>query len=186
MTNNYVVSQSGDDEIKKTNVRDPEKEKALRCLRMSFLFPIIITLTFCGADLAVHYKIYRLSMSEQVKAFWTWGIGIEPLKIVLGYFSVTLITMALFMFIQQFYFKVDAGLDEDKAMTLLIIAVVYLIIYPVYISAFSDSYYMTLFECFATVFFGGYIWKSLNVNVRNFSIYPPRRGGPKAFVSPNY
>lgn len=177
--------QNGDEEIKITNVRDPEKEKAVRCLRMSFLFPIIITLTFCGADLAVHYKIYRTSMSTQVYNFLIWVTGINSLKIVLGYFSVTLITMALFMFIQQFYFKVYAGLDENKAMTLLIIAVVYLIIYPVYISAFFDSYYMTLFECFATVFFGGYIWRSLNVDVRNLSMYPPHRGGPKAFISPN-
>lgn len=179
--------QNVDEEIKVTDVKDPEKEKAVRCLRMSFLFPIIITLTFCAADLAVHYKEYKTSMSAQVNNynFLTWFTCIDSLKIVLGYFSVTLITMALFMFIQQFYFKVYAGLDEDKAMTLLIIAVVYLIIYPVYISAFLDSYCMTLFECFATVFFGGYIWRSLNVDVRNVSMYPPNRGGPKAFISPN-
>lgn len=185
MSNYCENPQNGNEEIKITSVRTPEKEKAIRCLRMSFLFPIIITLTFCGADIAVHYKICSESTLIQNNDFLKWVMGIDSLKIVLGYFSVTLITMALFMFIQQFYFKVYAGLDEDKAMTLLIIAVVYLIIYPVYISAFYDSYCMTLFECFATVFFGGYIWRSLNIDIRNLSVYPPHRSGPNAFISPN-
>lgn len=42
--------------------------------------------------------------------------------------------------------------------------------------AFFDSCGMALFECFATVFLGGYIWRRLNVDVRNLSMYPLHKG----------
>lgn len=175
------TSQNGNNEITMTKVSDPEKERAIRCLRMSFLFPMIITLTFCGVDMAVHFEKYcAVSQTDDIL---TWIVSIESLGIVLGYFSVTLITMALFMFIQQFYYKVYAGLDDNKAMTLLIIAVVYLIIYPVYIVTFFDSYVMTLFVLFLLVILGGYMWKSLSADVRSFSKHPSHKGGPNVFVS---
>lgn len=180
------TSQNGNNEITMTKVRDPEKEKAIGCLRMSFLFPMIISLTFCVVDIAVQYtERFAELKGQDTQNFMKWIICNDSLGIMLGYFPVTLITMALFMFIQQFYYRIYAGLDEHRAMTMLIIAIVNLIIYPVYISVFSDSYGMTLTMCFFVVLLGGYMWKSLGDDVRSVSKYPSNKGGHKAFTSSN-
>ncbi len=187
------IPQNGNNEITLTKIRDPEKERAIRCLRLSFLFPVIITLAFCMIDIAAHYKEHCAGLQfnnsqtngMQVNDILKWIISIESLGIILGYFSVTLITMALFMFIQQFYFRIYAGLDENKALTMMIIAVVNLIFYPVYIGGFFDSYCMTFIVFFLVCFLGVYIWRSLSADVRSFSKYPSHKGGPKAFISSN-
>lgn len=180
--------QNGDNEITVTEIEDPEKERAVKCLRWSFLFPVFITLAFCSIDVMVHWKEYcadSQAAASQTGGILEWIVGIESLKIVLGYFSVTMITMALFMFVQQFYFKIYAGLDENKASKMLIIAIVNLIFYPAYIGGFSDSYGMTLFVFLLVVILGVYIWKSLNADVKSFSKHPSHKGGPNAFVSSN-
>lgn len=176
--------QNGDTEISITKIRDPEKERNIRCLRMSFLFPMIISLIFCVVDIMAQYKDCKVDSKEAIN-FLTWIISKDSLEIMLGYFTVTLITMAFFMFLQQFYFGVYAGLDENKAMTMLILAIVNLSIYSVYIGAFSDSYGMTLFMSFLAVLLGCYMWKSFNYDVRSISKYPSHKGGSKTFISPN-
>lgn len=180
--------QNGDNEITVTKIEDPEKERAVRCLRWSFLFPLIIAFLFCVIDDAVHAMKYYADIqthADRIKELLKWCVGTDSLGIILGYFSVTLITMAIFLFIQQFYFKIFAGLDENKALTMLVIAVINLVVYAVYLTRVFDFYGMTFFALLLVVFLGVYMWRCLNADVRNFSKHSSNKGGSKVFASPN-
>lgn len=107
--------------------------KERRVSRAAVVEPLFFSLIFCTLELIVpvlHASAEDLASGAfYLKTLW------EFVDTFIGYFAATLISMVVFMFLQQYYYKCFAGIEDDKAVfPLATVFVLYLIFYVVYLT----------------------------------------------------
>lgn len=134
-----------------------------RVARAAVLEPLFFSALFCFAE-------YLIEITTPVPK----GTGIVPfiLQIIsssidtfIGYFAATLISMVVFLLLQQYYYKCFAGLDDDRAIFPLgIVVVIYFAVFLLYL-AIKRTFVKWLLS-FLTVLVGITVWFSLRNDVQ--------------------
>lgn len=148
----------------KRHVRDKTLQNEV--MNVIVVLPIILSIFFLVADfIGLLLKVNNSQHGEAI----TVGFCIEELvKMVLGYFPVTLISTVAAGLLQQYFYKIPAGFSNEKSVGLFVIFVGYIVFFTVYLCAKYFEYLIVMLAFLAiTIGFFVWIWKSLEKEVRD-------------------
>lgn len=101
--------------------------------RAAVLEPLFFSAIFCGLELLL--PLLQASAEDLASVSFYLQTLWEFVDIFIGYFAATLISMVVFMFLQQYYYNCFAGIEDDKAVFPLgTVFVLYLIFYVLYLT----------------------------------------------------
>lgn len=131
--------------------------------RTAVLEPLFFSALFCGVEIFI---AFLEPMPEGVGMFsFVLQIISNSIDTFIGYFAATLISMVVFLFLQQYYYNCFAGLDHHRVLFPLgAVFILYFVLFMIYLGNkhLVVKWGMLIF----TIVAGITVWRSLREDVQ--------------------
>lgn len=130
-----------------------------RVSRAAVLEPLLFSVLFCMVEILGPLIKDPSSITASQISFW------RCVELFIGYFAATLISMVVFMLLQQYYYNCFAGIDDDKCVYPLgVVFLLYIIIFVIYLlhKNFLTKWITLVWTVLSIIT----VWTSLRTDVR--------------------